>query len=62
MRKTAITARMPTITEMQAGAEELLRKCAANFGQQLDEAVVVRQARKMVRAIRPRVREEWHGR
>jgi len=62
----AITAlirdRMPTIAEMQAGAEDVMRRCMAMHDQPIDEAVVRRQATKMVRAIRPRVREVWGAR
>jgi hypothetical protein len=59
---TPIRERMPTIAEMQAGAEEVMRNCMALHGQSVDEAIVRRQAAKMVRAIRPRVREVWGAR
>ncbi len=59
---TLIRDRMPTIAEMQACAEDVMRSCMALHGQSVDEAVVQRQAAKMVRALRPRVREVWSAR
>ena len=54
--------RMPTLAEMTADAEAFMRRSMTLWGRSIDEAIVRRQAAKMVRALRPRVREVWNDR
>jgi hypothetical protein len=53
------TARGPTKEQVHANAVELVRSCLARFGQPFDEAMVQRQASKIVKDTWPMIKGAW---